>query len=252
MTSPAQLCRLGTKCFSQIFHHRTRLLLLCVLGFSGLIFPIPSVHRIHKWRTRGKKLVPSHESEALEDKQKLRTKTFSELAECLARIPPKITLYGFLFKYSYVGYLLLLTSSNDLLFAIKRDAYIFKETGWFCKFPKHQKLDTTSGRWLKKSGKHVGPSFTLKPNSKARSLQFCKTEIRTFIGSEKKRNKRRIHIWRTCQRKRPPSLHAEQVKSRTRERFIHEAYSFMSVSFYTYLCIYFLDLNRINSESAQL
>ena len=25
--------------------------------------------RIHKWRTRGKKLVPSHESEALENKQ---------------------------------------------------------------------------------------------------------------------------------------------------------------------------------------
>ena len=32
--------------------------------------------------------------EALEDKQKLQMKTFSELAECLARIPPKITLYG--------------------------------------------------------------------------------------------------------------------------------------------------------------
>ena len=48
------------------------------------------IHRIHKWRTRGKKLVPSHESEALEGKQKLQTKTFSELAECLARIPPNI------------------------------------------------------------------------------------------------------------------------------------------------------------------
>ena len=54
------------------------------------------IHRIHKWRTRGKKLVPSHESEALEDKQKLQMKTFSELAECLTRIPPKITLYGLL------------------------------------------------------------------------------------------------------------------------------------------------------------
>ena len=41
-----------------------------------------NIHRIHKWRTRGKKLVPSHESEALEDKQKLQVKTFSELAEC--------------------------------------------------------------------------------------------------------------------------------------------------------------------------
>ena len=85
-----------------------------------------SIHRIHKWRTRGKKLVPSHESEALEDKQKLQMKTFSELAECLARIPPKITLYGLLFKYNYVGCLLLLMFSSDLLFAIKRDAYIFK------------------------------------------------------------------------------------------------------------------------------
>ena len=59
-------------------------------------------HRIHKWRTRGKKLVPSHESEALEDKQKFQIKTFSELAECLARITPKITLHGLLFKYNYV------------------------------------------------------------------------------------------------------------------------------------------------------
>ena len=61
-----------------------------------------SIHRIHKWRTRGKKLVPSHESEALKGKQKLQMKTFSELAECLARIPPKITLYGRLFKYNYM------------------------------------------------------------------------------------------------------------------------------------------------------
>ena len=29
------------------------------------------IHRIHKWRTRGKKMVPSHESEAFEDEQKL-------------------------------------------------------------------------------------------------------------------------------------------------------------------------------------
>ena len=33
---------------------------------------IATIHRIHKWRTRGKKLVPSHESEALEGKQKLQ------------------------------------------------------------------------------------------------------------------------------------------------------------------------------------
>ena len=47
--------------------------------------------------------MPSHESEALEGKQKLQMKTSSELAECLARIPPKITLYGRLFKYNDVG-----------------------------------------------------------------------------------------------------------------------------------------------------
>ena len=70
------------------------------------------IHRIHKWRTRGKKLVPSHESEALEDKQKLQMKTFSELAECLARIPPKITFYGLLFTYNYVGCLLLLVGTR--------------------------------------------------------------------------------------------------------------------------------------------
>ena len=56
-------------------------------------------------------------------------KAFSELAECLAQIPPKMTLYGLLFKYNYVGCLQLLMFSADLLFAIKRDAYIFKETG---------------------------------------------------------------------------------------------------------------------------
>ena len=87
------------------------------------------IHRIHKWRTRGKKLVPSHEREALEGKQKLQMKTFSELAECSARIPPKITLHGRLFKYNDVGRLLLFMLSTDLLFAIKRYAYIFKETG---------------------------------------------------------------------------------------------------------------------------
>ena len=73
--------------------------------------------------------MPSHESQALEDKQKLQMKTFSELIECLARISPKITLYGLLFKHNYLGCLLLLMFRSDLLFAIKRDAYILKETG---------------------------------------------------------------------------------------------------------------------------
>ena len=117
------------------------LVVVLVLESKGLSSNEAAIHRIHKWRTRGKKLVPSHESEALEDKQKLQMKTFSELAECLARIPPKITLYGRLFKYNYVERLLILMFTTALLFVIKRDAYIFKETGWFCKFPKPQKLD---------------------------------------------------------------------------------------------------------------
>ena len=45
---------------------------------SDLQIPNYKIDRIHKWRTRGKKLVPSHESEALEDKQKLQMKTFCE------------------------------------------------------------------------------------------------------------------------------------------------------------------------------
>ena len=78
------------------------------------------------------KLVPSHESAALEDKQKLQMKTFRELAECLARIPPKLTLYGLRFKYSYVGCLLLLMFSSDLQSAIKKVAYISEaDPGFF-------------------------------------------------------------------------------------------------------------------------
>ena len=75
--------RIRGKCSIQVF----------AKGTPGEGTPL---HRIHKWRTRGRKLVLSHESGALEDKQKLQMKTFSDLAECLARIPPKITLYGIL------------------------------------------------------------------------------------------------------------------------------------------------------------
>ena len=56
------------------------------------------IHRIHKCGHAGKKLVPSHKSEELEDKQKMQMKNFSELEECLARIQPKITLQGRLFQ----------------------------------------------------------------------------------------------------------------------------------------------------------
>ena len=93
----------------------------------------------------------------------------------------------------------------------------------------------TSGLWLEKSGKHVGPNFTLKPSTKARSLQFCKTEIKTDIGGEKKRNKRRVYG--LLVNGRDLRHYTKQVKSRAAERFIHKAHLFMSVSFYTYLCI---------------
>ena len=123
--------------------------------------------------------------EALEDKQKLQMKTFSELAECLARIPPKITLYGHLFKYNYVGSLLLfiflvliccLQSKGMRISSTKKD--------YFVGFRSLRSL--TNRRWLEKSGKRVGPNSTLKPNTKASSLQFCKAEIKAHIGWQEK------------------------------------------------------------------
>ena len=161
----------------------------------------------------GKKLVPSRESEALEDKQKLQMKTFRDLAECLARIPPKITLYGLLFKYNYVGCLLLLVGTR--ISSRKQDDFVGLRSI----------RRSTSGRWLEKSGKHDGPNFTMKPNTKARSLQFCKTEIKTDIGGEKKRNKRRIYG--LLVNGMDLRHYTKQVKSRAGERFIHEAHSFM-------------------------
>ena len=109
---------------------------------------------------------------------------------------------------------------------------------------------STSGRWLEKSGKHVGPNFTLKPNTKASSLQFGKTELKTNINGKKKRNKRRIYG--LLANGRDLRHDTKQVKSRAGKRFIHEAHSFMSVSFYTnpgiYVCLYLkLPLNDIDS-----
>ena len=74
------------------------------------------------------KLVPSHECEALQDKQKLQMKTFSELAECLARFPPKVTFCGLLLKYNYMGCLQPLMFVTVFLFAIKKDACIGGKT----------------------------------------------------------------------------------------------------------------------------
>ena len=66
----------------------------------------------------------------------------------------------------------------------------------------------------------------------------------------------RIHKWRTCGKKLVPSHYTKQVKSRAGERFIHKAHLFMSVSFYTYLCIYVclhlqLPLDHINSVALE-
>ena len=148
--------------------------------------------------------------------------------------------------------LLLLIFSTDLLFAMKRGAYIFREQDYFVGFGGLR--SSTSGRWLEKSGKHVGPNFTLKPITKASSLQFCKTEIKADIGGKKKRNKRRIYG--LLVNGRDLRHYTKQVKSRAGERFIHEAHSFMSVSFYTYLCIYVclylqLPLDHINSVALE-
>ena len=46
------------------------------IEFGTLLYT--TLHRILKWRTREKKLMPSHESKTLEDKQKLQMKTFGE------------------------------------------------------------------------------------------------------------------------------------------------------------------------------
>ena len=86
------------------------------------------------------------------------------------------------------------------------------------------------------------------------SIQFCKTEIKTDIGGEKNRNKRRIYG--LLVNRRDLRHYTKQVKSRAGERFIHEAHSFMSVSFYTYICIYVclylqLPLDHINSVALE-
>ena len=96
----------------------------------------------------------------------------------------------------------------------------------------------TSGRSLQKSGKHVGPNFTLKPNTKASSLQFCKTKIKTDIGGEKKRNKQRIYGLLVNGRDLPQA----RVKD-SFTRLIHSCHChFEHIYVYTcvdmYVCIY--------------
>jgi len=105
------------------------------------------MHRIHKWRTRGRKLVPSHESEALQDKQFLQMKTFSELAEVLARLSPKMTLCAFLFKYDYVACLQTLMVFFSLIFCwqTKRTCISLRKQDDFVRF-RSIRRNTTSRR----------------------------------------------------------------------------------------------------------
>ena len=46
------------------------------IALVSIMSKLNGIHRIHKWRTRGKKLWPSHESEALEGKQKIANEDF--------------------------------------------------------------------------------------------------------------------------------------------------------------------------------
>ena len=92
----------------------------------------------------------------------------------------------------------------------------------------------TSGRWLQKSGKHVGPNLTLKPNTKVSSLQFCKTDIKKILVLRKKEIA--TDIWPTCQQKRPPHLHKTgQVEGGWK---IHSRGSFIHVSVILYISMY--------------
>ena len=68
-------------------------------------------------------------------------KTFSKLAECSARIPPKITLYGCLFKYNDVGHLLLLYLVLICCLQSKGTRISSRKQDDFVRLPKPQKLD---------------------------------------------------------------------------------------------------------------
>ena len=122
-------------------------------------------------------------------------KTFSELAECVARIPPKITLYGLLFKYNYVGCLLLLIFSIDLLFAIRRDAFIFKETGWFCRFPKISEASEARqvGDGWRKAANMLAQTSHWNRVRKPAHCNSVKQKCKQCKSGKKKRNKRQIY-----------------------------------------------------------
>ena len=114
---------------------------------------------------------------------------------------------------------------------------------------------STSGRSPEKSGKMLAQtSHWIRVRKPDHYNSVLKTEIKTDIGGEKKRNKRRIYG--LLVNGRDLRHYTKQVKSRAGERFIHKAHLFMSVSFYTYLCIYVclhlqLPLDHINSVALE-
>ena len=129
--------------------------------------------------------------------------------------------------------------STDLQFAMKRGAYIFREQDYFVGFGGLR--SSTSGRWLEKSRKHVGPNFTLKPSTKASSLQFCKIEIKADIGGKKKEISDGYMAYLSTEE---TSAITQNWSSRERvkdsfTRLIHSCQChFIHIYVYMYVCIY--------------
>ena len=97
-----------------------------------------------------------------------------------------MTFCGLLFKYKYVGCLqplmfitgfLCLQSKGTRISSRKQDDFVI--AGF------RRIRNSTSRRWLQKIFKHVAPNFTLKPSTKASSLQFCKTKVKADLGGKK-------------------------------------------------------------------
>ena len=61
--------RIATRVFVKPHFENPRLPSTCLRSVPIIQNFACIIHRIHKWRTHGKKLVPNHENEALEDKK---------------------------------------------------------------------------------------------------------------------------------------------------------------------------------------
>ena len=100
---------------------------------------------------------------------------------------------------------------------------------------------STSWQWLEKSGKHVGSNFTLKPKTKASSLQFCKTEIKADIVGKKKEISDGDMAYLSTEE---TSAITQNRSSRERvkdsfTRLIHSCQChFIHIYVYMYVCIY--------------